>query len=81
MSPSSPTAVPPYPFHYSRRSREDDDAPSDLPSTSGAMPSPSEPTHHLRARPRPPPDRYSPTHYGLSAVLEPTSYRDAITHP
>ncbi|KAK1644698.1 hypothetical protein QYE76_062503 [Lolium multiflorum] len=68
-------------FHYSRRSREDDDAPPDMPSTSGVMPSPSEPTHHLRTRPRPPPDRYSPTHYGLSVVLEPTSYRDALAHP
>ncbi|KAK1650175.1 hypothetical protein QYE76_067980 [Lolium multiflorum] len=47
----------------------------------GVMPSPSEPTHHLRARPRPPPDRYSPTHYGLSVVFEPTYYRDALAHP
>ncbi|KAK1663670.1 hypothetical protein QYE76_051829 [Lolium multiflorum] len=61
--------------------REDDTTSSDTPSTSGAMPSPSEPTHHLRARPRPPPNRYSPTHYGLFDVLEPTSYRDAVTHP
>ncbi|KAK1653869.1 hypothetical protein QYE76_071674 [Lolium multiflorum] len=73
--------VPPYPFHYSRCPREDDDAPPDMPSTYGVMPSPSEPTHHLRARPRPPPNRYSPTHYSLSAVLEPTSYRDALAHP
>ena len=28
-----------------------------------------------------PPDRYSPSRYGLSTVLELTSYRDAIIHP
>ena len=28
-----------------------------------------------------PPERYSPSRYGLSTVLEPTSYRDAIVHP
>ena len=38
-------------------------------------------TYGLRSRPCPPPDRYSPSRYGLSTVLEPTSYRDAIVHP
>jgi hypothetical protein len=28
-----------------------------------------------------PPDRYSPSQYGLSVALEPTSYRDAERHP
>ena len=86
MSPSSspPTVIPPhspFPFHYSCRPRDDDDAPPNIPSTSGVSSSTPEPPHNLRARPRPPPDRYSPTRYGLSAVLEPTSYRDAVAHP
>ena len=79
-SPTSPVHSPlsPFPLHYTRRSRVVDH-PSDIPSASGAPPSPSTPVHNLRARPslRPPP-RYSPSQYGLSAVAEPTSYRDAM---
>ena len=56
------------------------DESTNVPSTSGAPSSSSQPTYNLRARPCPPPDRYSPTRYGLSAVLEPTSYRDAVVH-
>ncbi|KAM0875014.1 hypothetical protein ACQ4PT_037075 [Festuca glaucescens] len=79
ISPSSPTVISPFPFHYSRhpRDHDDDDAP-DMPYTSGVS---SSPPHNLRARPRPLPDRYSPTRYGLSAVLEPTSYSDVVPHP
>ena len=52
-----------------------------MPSTSGVSSPPPEPPHNLRARPLPAPDRYSPTHYGLSAALESTFYRDALSHP
>ena len=84
--PSSPTApvrppLSPFPLHYTRRSHTVDDH-SDEPSTSGAPPSPSTPVHNLRARPSlMPPHRYSPSQYGLSAVAEPTSYRDAMARP
>jgi hypothetical protein len=37
--------------------------------------------HASPARPRVPPNRYSPRHYGLSIVLEMTSYRDGKHHP
>ncbi|EMS67217.1 Retrovirus-related Pol polyprotein from transposon TNT 1-94 [Triticum urartu] len=40
-----------------------------------------DPPYGLRAWPRPPPDRYSPSRYALSTILEPTSYRDALIHP
>jgi hypothetical protein len=69
MVPSHPT----FPFHYTHRPRVVD-ASTDVPSTSGAPPSSSHPTYDLRARPRPAPDRYSPTRYGLSSILETTSY-------
>ena len=73
MPPYSPTVAPPLsplPFHYTRRPREVD-ASADMPSTSGVSSSVPEPPHNLRARPLPAPDRYSPTHYGLSAALSP----------
>jgi len=78
--PSSPVHRPhsPFPLHYTRRPRVIDD-PTDVPSTSGAPPSTPPPVHHLRARPRPPPDRYSPDRYGLSAIALLTSYRSAMT--
>jgi hypothetical protein len=46
-----------------------------MPSSSDEM------TPPLPARQHRPPDRYSPSHYGLSVALEPTSYRDAECHP
>jgi hypothetical protein len=46
-----------------------------MPSSSDEM------TPPLPVRQRHPPDRYSPSHYGLSVSLEPTSYRDAECHP
>ena len=78
--PSSPVHSPlsPFPLHYTRRPRAVDDS-SDIPSTSGAPPSPSTPVHNLRSRPSlRSPARYSPSQYGLSAAVEPTSYRDAM---
>jgi hypothetical protein len=48
---------------------------SDVSSSSDEIPS------HLPACQRRPPDRYSPSQYGLSVALEPTSYRDAEHHP
>ena len=85
MSSPSPSPLvvpshPTFPFHYTRRRRVMDES-IDVPSTSGAPSSSSQPTYGLRARPCPPPDRYSPSKYGLSVVLEPTSYRDAVVHP
>jgi hypothetical protein len=47
----------------------------DASSSSDELPPP------LPARHRRPPDRYSPSHYGLSIALESTSYRDAKRHP
>jgi hypothetical protein len=41
----------------------------------------SQSTYGFRPWPRPPPDPYSPERSGISTVLEPTSYRDAIVHP
>jgi hypothetical protein len=38
-------------------------------------------TPPLPARQRRPPDRYSPSHHGLSVTLKPTSYRDVECHP
>src|SRR4051812_34458482 len=64
--PSSP--VPrlhsPFPLHYTRRPRPVDD-PTDMSSASDMPPSPPPPVHNLRARPCPPPDRYSPDRYGF----------------
>ena len=75
------TTLSPFPLHYTRRPRVDDD-PSDMPSTSGAPPSPCTPVHNLRSRTSlRSPDRYSDSQYGLSAVAEPTSYRDAMAQP
>ena len=71
---------PSFPFHYTRRPRVVDES-TDAPSTYDVSSSSTQPTYGLRARPRPPPDRYSPDRYGLSAVVEPTSYRDAVAHP
>ena len=58
--PSSPVRRPlsPFPLHYTRRPRSEDVFP-DAPSTSGAPPFTPLPVHNLRARPPPPPDRYS----------------------
>ena len=81
--PPSPPVIPSRPsfqFYYTRRPRVVDES-TDAPSTSGVSSSSSQPTYGLRARPCPPPDRYSPDRYGLSAVVEPTSYRDAVLHP
>jgi hypothetical protein len=66
----------PFPFHYSHRSHVSDVASSsDLSSSSDEM------TPPLPACQRRPPDRYSPSHYGLSVSLEPTSYQDVDGHP
>ena len=46
-----------------------------MSSSSNEIPSP------LPARQHRPPDRYSPSQYGLSVALEPTSYQDAERHP
>jgi hypothetical protein len=48
---------------------------SNASSSSDELPPPLSPRH------RRPPDRYSPSQYGLSVALEPTSYRDAEHHP
>jgi hypothetical protein len=73
----------PFPFHYSRCSHVSDASSSSSSSSSSSdMPSSSaEMTPPLPTRQRRPPDRYSPSHYGLSVALEPTSYRDAKCHP
>jgi hypothetical protein len=83
-SPSSPDPPPtsplsPFPFHYSRCSHVPD-ASFDA-SSSDASSSSVEPPPPLSPRRRCPPDRYSPSQYGLSVALEPTSYRDAERHP
>ena len=72
--------LPSFPFHYTRRPHVVDES-TDVPSTSDVSSSSSRPTYCLRSWPCPPPDRCSPSRYGLSTVLEPTSYRDAIVHP
>ena len=61
-SPSPPVVPshPTFPFHYTRRRRVMDES-TDVPSTSGAPSSLSQPTYGLQARPCPPPDRYSPS--------------------
>ena len=82
-SPSPPPVIPTrpsFPFHYTRRPRLVD-ASTDEPSTFGELSSSSQPTYGLRARPCPQPDRYSPSRYGLSVILEPTSYHDVVVHP
>ncbi|KAM3366315.1 hypothetical protein ACQJBY_015641 [Aegilops geniculata] len=82
-SPSPSPVIPPlpsFPFHYTRRRRVVDES-TDVPTTSGVSSSSSQPTYGLRSRPCLPPDRYSPSRYGLSTIVEPTSYRDAIIHP
>jgi hypothetical protein len=68
--PPLTSTLSPFPFHYSRRSHV-----PDVASSSDEM------TPPLPARQRRPPYRYSPSHYGLSVSLEPTSYRDAERHP
>jgi hypothetical protein len=74
--PPLTSTLSPFPFHYSHHSHVSDaSSSSDMPSSSDAM------TPPLPARQRRPPDRYSPSHYGLSVSLEPTSYRDAERHP
>ena len=81
--PPSPPVIPPhpsFPFHYTHRPRVVDES-TDAPSTSGVSSSSIQPTYGLRARPCPPPDRYSLDRYGLSAVVEPTSYRDVVAYP
>src|SRR3989337_485351 len=76
----SPRPLSPFPLPYTRRPRVEDDSP-DTPSTFDVPPSTPSPVHNLRARPRPPLDRYSPAQYGFSVVAEPTSYQAALTHP
>jgi hypothetical protein len=74
--PTSPLSH--FPFHYSHRSHVPDassDASSSESSSSDELPPPLSPRHRC------PPDRYSPSQYGLSVALEPTSYRDAERHP
>ena len=68
-----PSIVPSFPQHYTRRSRPVD-ASMDASSSS------SQPTYGLRSRPRPPVDRFGFPTAG-AAVLEPTSYRQAVVHP
>jgi hypothetical protein len=95
LSPSPPSSPPssldppptsplsPFPFHYSCRSHVPDPPPnvpssssSDMSFSSDELPSPIPATRLRRL-----PDRYSPSQYGLSVALEPTSYRDAERHP
>jgi hypothetical protein len=77
--PTSPMS--PFPFHYSRRSHvldatSDVSSPHDVPSSYDEM------TPPLLTRLLHPPNRYSPSHYGLYVALEPTSYyRDVAHHP
>ena len=68
-----PSIVPSFPQYYTRRSRPVD-ASVDVSSSS------SQPTYGLRSRPRPPVDRFGFPTAG-AAVLEPTSYRQAVFHP
>ena len=63
----SPASAPPSPIPSS--SSSDESSPAD------------EPSHSRPVRQRHPPDRYTPSKYGLSVVSEPTSYRDAERHP
>jgi hypothetical protein len=71
----------PFPFHYSRCSTIPD-TPPDVPSSSSSdeFSSSNEIFSPLPARQRRPPNRYSPSQYGLSVALEPTSYQDAERH-
>jgi hypothetical protein len=51
------------------------------PYSSDASSSSDEMTPPLPARHRCPPNRYSPSQYGISVALEPTSYRDVVHCP
>jgi hypothetical protein len=69
---TSTSPLSPFPFHYSRRSTIPD-TPPDVPSSSSSdesSPSDEIPSP-LPSRPHRPPDRYSPSQYGLSVALEP----------
>ena len=78
-SPSPPTIVshPTLPLYYTRRPRVVNES-SDAPSTSSAT---SRPTYSLRSRPCTTLDFHNPASYSVTAIPEPTTYREAVVHP